>query len=1464
MAFYKSKYTGTEIDQRLTQGTYDDAVKAGFTGSKEEFDKIIWAFDENAQQKLDAAQPKVDQRLETLNKSVADAINELHDEINQKQDVGDYADKGEFEVFKDEVAAIYATKGQVSEEIEQRKEADTQLASQHEADVKEINKTLNTIKSESESQYSQLEESLQQETADRQAEDAKLDSSIKVETEARIEADNNLQNAISEESTAREALAERVLTLENADYQTEADITAKINEVVDNAPEELNTLNKIAESLNNDPDFAGTVTQELAKKADQTAIDDLSEELELKADKSEIPTKLPNPEALTVNYNGVQVFTYDGSKAETGNLVVNATTVPMSEDLEAITIAERFDDIMEGIPINIPIRTLQDKVYTQEEILQWFGVDNVSTLKRTIVAKGQMFLKYGIQLSENPYYYRMPIEYIAFESANQIKLISLGLNTKDDNPVKYVILINLDGTIIEGNSNIKMTLESLYEDIDLSSYLTKVDAASTYQEKEEGKGLSTNDYTTAEKEKLAGLENYDDTELFTQLQQTEAGVATNLANIEKLQSSKQDNLVFNTGYNPDTNKAATMSDVSSAVNALDASEITTNTGEIINSIKQEDGVVIVNKKTLTIDDIPQLVISKVIDLQTALDSKQATLTAGTGLEITPENVINVTLDTEVFFVAQELPESPTDNQKKKICLIPTESEEIDNLYSEYVWIVDDSHPDGYWEKFGEFKAGVDLTPYLKASDAQNTYLSKTDAQATYQPIGDYATNTELATDLAEKQNITDNSLTTTAKTIVAALNELVSTKVSGNTKVNVFNWDEPEENGYTDWQEFLQNDGLRLVIYDNHYYVVAVTHSAPRWGCIAYGYGDLGLCTASFYWNGGDSPVQDEVSLDYYQAENDEQLTTEAKTIVGAINEVLDSVTDIKAPYQINLQNLLNASDSNSISEAIGGIDKLKAVVSENRVIVGSVATGTVAVSIRVLGNVTSLYYILDTVLGYTVNEINITDNSGVLSKQVVTHAFITENKIVNTLDSDAATLPLSAAQGKSLNETKQNSTVESLPTTAKTVEGAIAELKTAVDSKASTDVVNAKQNATDQSLQTTDKTVVGAINELASKPSGVGKVDPNSDGTGEVFNYYEGEFANVASGSASHAEGANTTASASGAHAEGYNTTASGNYSHAEGYNTTASGNDSHSEGNLSTASGAYSHAEGDHTEAFGASEHSEGKYNKSYKSTSASVRVIHSVGIGSAESDRKNAHEIKINGDHYVYGVGGFDGTNSDTAQSLQEVINNKAENFTAGTGLEMTEDRHLNVTTDLTPYLKSADAANTYLSKTDASSTYLSKTDAASTYATNSRLSLHINSANPHNVTKGQIGLGNVNNTSDEDKPVSTAQQTALDLKQNITDNSLPTTSKTITGAITEIYNKQTIYTEVPTLTADYNIPANDTFVEHTYIINIGDTVYNVTGDSAIRWAGAVTPVASANAVLVVSVVKNLATWNVFMTV
>lgn len=40
------------------------------------------------------------------------------------------------------------------------------------------------------------------------------------------------------------------------------------------------------------------------------------------------------------------------------------------------------------------------------------------------------------------------------------------------------------------------------------------------------------------------------------------------------------------------------------------------------------------------------------------------------------------------------------------------------------------------------------------------------------------------------------------------------------------------------------------------------------------------------------------------------------------------------------------------------------------------------------------------------------------------------------------------------------------------------------------------------------------------------------------------------------------------------------------------------------------------------------------------------------------------------------------------------------------------------------------------------------------------------NPHQVTKAQLGLGNVDNTADADKPVSTAQKTYIDGRANVT--------------------------------------------------------------------------------------------------
>lgn len=63
-----------------------------------------------------------------------------------------------------------------------------------------------------------------------------------------------------------------------------------------------------------------------------------------------------------------------------------------------------------------------------------------------------------------------------------------------------------------------------------------------------------------------------------------------------------------------------------------------------------------------------------------------------------------------------------------------------------------------------------------------------------------------------------------------------------------------------------------------------------------------------------------------------------------------------------------------------------------------------------------------------------------------------------------------------------------------------------------------------------------------------------------------------------------------------------------------------------------------------------------------------------------------------------------------------------------------------------------------------------------ATAAALTAHTsNTSNPHSVTKTQVGLGNADNTSDANKPVSTATQAALDLKA-------PLASPALTGTPT----------------------------------------------------------------------------------
>lgn len=280
-----------------------------------------------------------------------------------------------------------------------------------------------------------------------------------------------------------------------------------------------------------------------------------------------------------------------------------------------------------------------------------------------------------------------------------------------------------------------------------------------------------------------------------------------------------------------------------------------------------------------------------------------------------------------------------------------------------------------------------------------------------------------------------------------------------------------------------------------------------------------------------------------------------------------------------------------------------------------------------------------------------------------------------------------------------------------------------------------------------------------------------------------------TASGENAHAEGYSTTASGSCSHATGSGSIASGNNSYASGYNTTASGQNSCAEGNVTTANGHSSHAGGSRTTATGGASFAIGRANTaigygSYvegEENTVSGRSSHAqgaysyddpsfidrIGVGDydmAKWTRKNASVIYVgrgsshnsidledpkNGYQYLLDVGGYKGQEIGDAKSVQEVFADLENNK-----VDKVEGKSLVSDTDIT---KLSELPNNTTLNTNIADAKKAGTDAQSTINT------HIKDTdNPHNVTKAQVGLDQVNNTSDADKPISTATQSALDSK------------------------------------------------------------------------------------------------------
>ena len=92
---------------------------------------------------------------------------------------------------------------------------------------------------------------------------------------------------------------------------------------------------------------------------------------------------------------------------------------------------------------------------------------------------------------------------------------------------------------------------------------------------------------------------------------------------------------------------------------------------------------------------------------------------------------------------------------------------------------------------------------------------------------------------------------------------------------------------------------------------------------------------------------------------------------------------------------------------------------------------------------------------------------------------------------------------------------------------------------------------------------------------------------------------------------------------------------------------------GNVGTVTGNFGLIAGNNTNATNEAEFAVGKFNISNSGATLADNTAMSLGIGTSDSNRNNAFEVMKNGDFYLTGIGNYDGTNYDSASSLQEYL-------------------------------------------------------------------------------------------------------------------------------------------------------------------------------------------------------------------
>lgn len=354
---------------------------------------------------------------------------------------------------------------------------------------------------------------------------------------------STLDSKIDTNKTAIEVEVERATTAETL-------INKKVDDEVIRA--------KDAEKINSDS-IANEITR--AKAAEKVIADDLNAEIirakaAEKANNDTINTEAERAQAAEDNIDGKLTIeiaratkaeedfavllagtsgatSYSNIKTELDKLgdgynSIRSIAVTLKNFLNSGGVSDAIDSFKElqnflaGITDSQTLASLLLEL--KNEILGGAG-DDINTLKKVYDALSGN-TDGGVDLSN--YYTKSEVD--VKDNTKVDKVSGKGLSTNDYTTAeksKLASLSNYDDTELRnliGNTYTKSEVDTKIAEsvtggeVDLSNYYTKAETDSKVSNKVDkvtGKGLSTNDYTTAEKTKLAGLTNYDDSGIRT-------------------------------------------------------------------------------------------------------------------------------------------------------------------------------------------------------------------------------------------------------------------------------------------------------------------------------------------------------------------------------------------------------------------------------------------------------------------------------------------------------------------------------------------------------------------------------------------------------------------------------------------------------------------------------------------------------------------------------------------------------------------------------------------------------------------------------------------------------------------------------------------------------------------------------------------------------------------------------------